>query len=199
MNNGTGSCTVNYRQAGDANHNAAQTTTETVTAQKAAQAITFDAIADKVFGDSDFAANATSSQGLVVNFAAAGNCTNTGSTVHINGEVQRSCVMPVSAIGANDRIVTIEGLSANASHPVQQAWAALDVPQCGYCQSGQIMAAAALLRKKPNPTDNDIDDAMTNICRCGTYQRIRAAVHMAAGNKVATAGNAPAATPGGGS
>jgi len=120
-------------------------------------------------------------------------------SVHVNGEVQRSCAMPVSAVGANDRIVTIEGLSANASHPVQQAWAALDVPQCGYCQSGQIMAAAALLRKKPNPTDGEIDEAMTNICRCGTYQRIRAAVHMAAGNKVATAANAQTATPGGGS
>ena len=109
-------------------------------------------------------------------------------SVHINGEVQRSCSIPVSAVKATDRIVTIEGLSPNASHPVQQAWPALDVPQCGYCQSGQIMAAAALLRKKPNPTDDDIDEAMTNICRCGTYQRIRAAVHMAAGNKVATAG-----------
>jgi isoquinoline 1-oxidoreductase alpha subunit len=107
--------------------------------------------------------------------------------------------MPVSAVGASDRIVTIEGLSTNASHPVQQAWAALDVPQCGYCQSGQIMAAAALLRKKPNPTDGEIDEAMTNICRCGTYQRIRAAVHMAAGNKVAAAGKAQTATPGGGS
>ena len=120
-------------------------------------------------------------------------------SVHINGEVQRSCVMPVSAVGASDRIVTIEGLSTNASHPVQQAWAALDVPQCGYCQSGQIMAAVALLRKKPNPTDGEIDEAMTNICRCGTYQRIRAAVHMAAGNKVAAAGKAQTATPGGGS
>ena len=79
-----------------------------------------------------------------------------------------------------DRIVTIEGLSATSSHPVQKAWATLDVPQCGYCQSGQIMAAAALLRKKANPTDEDIDAAMTNICRCGTYQRIRAGVHMAA-------------------
>jgi isoquinoline 1-oxidoreductase alpha subunit len=83
---------------------------------------------------------------------------------------------------AGKRIVTIEGLSPDGSHPVQRAWAAIDVPQCGYCQSGQIMAAAALLRKKPKPTDRDIDEAMTNICRCGTYQRIRAAVHMAAGN-----------------
>ena len=102
-------------------------------------------------------------------------------SVHINGEVRRSCSVPVSAIKPGDRIVTIEGLSATASHPVQKAWAALDVPQCGYCQSGQIMAASALLRKNPQPTDTDIDEAMTNICRCGTYQRIRAAVHMAAG------------------
>ena len=100
-------------------------------------------------------------------------------SVHVNGKVQRSCVMPVSSIKASDRIVTIEGLSPNASHPVQKAWAAIDVAQCGYCQSGQIMAAAALLAAKPQPTDKDIDDAMTNICRCGTYQRIRKAVHMA--------------------
>jgi isoquinoline 1-oxidoreductase subunit alpha len=103
-------------------------------------------------------------------------------TVHVNGEVVRSCSMRVGDVRPNDRIVTIEGLSRNSSHPVQRAWAALDVPQCGYCQSGQIMAAAALLRKTPRPTDKDIDDAMTNICRCGTYQRIRAAVHQAAGN-----------------
>ncbi len=102
-------------------------------------------------------------------------------SVHINGEVQRSCSIPVSAVKPGDRIVTIEGLSRDSSHPVQKAWAALDVPQCGYCQSGQIMAAVALLRKNPKPTDVDIDEAMTNICRCGTYQRVRAAVHMAAG------------------
>ena len=101
-------------------------------------------------------------------------------SVHINGEVQRSCSIPVGSVKATDKIVTIEGLSATSSHPVQQAWKALDVPQCGYCQSGQIMAAAALLKAKPNPTDKDIDEAMTNICRCGTYQRIRAAVHQAA-------------------
>ena len=101
-------------------------------------------------------------------------------SVHINGEVKRSCSIPVSAVKVTDRIVTIEGLSVGSTHPVQKAWAALDVPQCGYCQSGQIMAAAALLAKNPNPTDQDIDDAMTNICRCGTYQRIRAAVHVAA-------------------
>ena len=101
-------------------------------------------------------------------------------TVHIDGVAVRSCSMPVGALEGK-RIVTIEGLSANASHPVQKAWAAVDVPQCGYCQSGQIMAAAALLQKNPNPSDNDIDAAMTNICRCGTYQRIREAVHLAAG------------------
>ena len=101
-------------------------------------------------------------------------------SVHINGEVRRSCSIPISAIKPGDRIVTIEGLSATASHPVQKAWAELDVPQCGYCQSGQIMAAAALLKKNPKPSDADIDAAMTNICRCGTYQRIRAGVHRAA-------------------
>jgi isoquinoline 1-oxidoreductase alpha subunit len=94
--------------------------------------------------------------------------------------VARSCSIPVGSIKATDRIVTIEGLSATSSHPVQRAWAEVDVPQCGYCQSGQIMAAVALLNQKPDPTDQDIDDAMTNICRCGTYQRIRAAVHTAA-------------------
>jgi isoquinoline 1-oxidoreductase alpha subunit len=101
-------------------------------------------------------------------------------SVHINGEVRRSCSVPVGELKPTDRIVTIEGLSPTSSNPVQKAWAALDVPQCGYCQSGQIMAATALLRKNPNPTDADIDAAMTNICRCGTYQRIRAGVHMAA-------------------
>jgi isoquinoline 1-oxidoreductase alpha subunit len=103
-------------------------------------------------------------------------------SVHINDEVQRSCSVRVGDVKATDRIVTIEGLAANASHPVQKAWAAVDVPQCGYCQSGQIMAAAALLKRTPKPTDKDIDEAMTNICRCGTYQRIRTAVHMAADN-----------------
>ncbi len=102
-------------------------------------------------------------------------------TVHINGEPVRSCSVPVST-AEGKRIVTIEGLSRDSSHPVQKAWAALDVPQCGYCQSGQIMTAAALLRRKPRPTDRDIDEAMTNICRCGTYQRVRAAIHLAAGN-----------------
>ena len=102
-------------------------------------------------------------------------------SVHVNGKLQRSCVLPVGSIKAGDKIVTIEGLSAGASHPVQKAWAAINVPQCGYCQSGQIMAAAALLAQKPKPTDAEIDAAMTNICRCGTYQRIRAAVHLASG------------------
>ena len=106
-------------------------------------------------------------------------------SVHVNGDVQRSCSIRVADIKATDKIVTIEGLSANSSHPVQKAWAVVDVPQCGYCQSGQIMAAVALLKKKPKPTDKDIDDAMTNICRCGTYQRVRTAIHLAAGSAAA--------------
>jgi len=105
-------------------------------------------------------------------------------SVHINGEVMRSCSIRLGDVKESDKIVTIEGLSPTSSHLVQVAWAAVDVPQCGYCQSGQIMAAAALLAKNPKPTDADIDAAMTNICRCGTYQRIRTAVHMAAGDKV---------------
>src|SRR5271169_4175766 len=101
-------------------------------------------------------------------------------TVHINGEASRSCITPISSV-AGKKITTIEGLSADASHPVQKAWIEEDVPQCGYCQSGQIMSAVALLAKKANPTDADIDDAMSgNICRCGTYQRIRKAIHRAA-------------------
>src|SRR5918992_1335144 len=107
-------------------------------------------------------------------------------SVHINGEVQRSCSIRLSDVQAGDKIVTIEGLSPDNSDPVQKAWAALDVPQCGYCQSGQVMAAAALLQKSPKPSDAEIDQAMTNICRCGTYQRIRAAVHMAAGTVTET-------------
>ncbi len=102
-------------------------------------------------------------------------------SVHINGDVQRSCSVPLGSVKTTDKIVTIEGLSSRGEHPVQKAWLALDVPQCGYCQSGQIMAAVALLRKKPKPSDAEIDEAMTNVCRCGTYQRIRAAVHQAAG------------------
>jgi isoquinoline 1-oxidoreductase alpha subunit len=104
-------------------------------------------------------------------------------SVHINGEVRRSCVTPVGSVKPADRIVTIEGLSTNSSHPIQKAWLEHDVPQCGYCQSGQIMAASALLAKNANPSDKDIDAAMTNICRCGTYQRIRAAIHTAAKTK----------------
>ena len=101
-------------------------------------------------------------------------------TVHVDGHPLRACVTPVSALEGK-RITTIEGLAANAAHPVQRAWAELDVVQCGYCQSGQIMAAAALLAVKPAPTDADIDAALSgNICRCGTYPRIRAAVHRAA-------------------
>ena len=109
-------------------------------------------------------------------------------TVHIDGAPVRSCVMPAAAVRPEQKIVTIEGLSADASHPVQKAWAALDVPQCGFCQSGMIMAAAALLKDKPRPTDADIDQAMTNICRCGTYNRVRAAIKVASGQqKVAAA------------
>jgi isoquinoline 1-oxidoreductase alpha subunit len=104
-------------------------------------------------------------------------------TVHLDGAPLRSCVTPVSAVGGR-KITTIEGLSPRGDHPVQRAWAELDVVQCGYCQSGQIMAAAALLAEKPDPSDAEIDAAMSgNICRCGTYQRIRAAVHRAAGLK----------------
>ena len=101
-------------------------------------------------------------------------------SVHFNGDVQRSCQIPLGQITESDVIVTIEGLSVSASHPVQKAWASVDVPQCGYCQSGQIMAAAALLKKNPKPTDAEINREMTNICRCGTYPRIRDAIHRAA-------------------
>ena len=101
-------------------------------------------------------------------------------TVHLNGEAVRSCVT-LLARAAGQQITTIEGLSSDNSHPLQKAWIQADVPQCGYCQSGQIMSAAVLLREKPHPTDKDIDDAMTgNICRCGTYPRIRKAIHLAA-------------------
>jgi aerobic-type carbon monoxide dehydrogenase small subunit (CoxS/CutS family) len=101
-------------------------------------------------------------------------------TVHLAGEPSRSCVTPVSAVG-DQPVTTIEGLSTDRSHPVQQAWMEIDVPQCGYCQSGQIMSAAALLAKNPKPSDADIDTAMSgNLCRCGTYPRIRAAIHRAA-------------------
>jgi aerobic-type carbon monoxide dehydrogenase small subunit (CoxS/CutS family) len=107
--------------------------------------------------------------------AQCGSC-----TVHLDGVPTRSCSVPVSAVGTK-KVTTIEGLSTDASHPVQRAWIELQVPQCGYCQSGQIMSAVALLETKADPTDADIDQAMNgNICRCGTYQRIRAAIHRAA-------------------
>jgi len=101
-------------------------------------------------------------------------------TVHLNGEATRSCVLPVSAIG-NAKVTTIEGLSANGEHPVQKAWEEVDVPQCGYCQAGQIMTAAAFLKKNPKPNQAEIESAMSgNLCRCGTYHRIRQAVQLAA-------------------
>lgn len=107
--------------------------------------------------------------------ALCGSC-----TVHLDGEPVRSCILPVSA-AEGKKIVTIEGLSPTGDHPVQKAWIEHQVPQCGYCQSGMVMAAAALLAKTPKPTDADIDAGITNICRCGTYVRIRAAIHTAAG------------------
>lgn len=102
-------------------------------------------------------------------------------TVHIDGEAARACSITVGSLTEAQKIVTIEGLAPNASHPVQKAWLELEVPQCGYCQSGMIMAAAALLAKTPKPTDAEIDAAMTNICRCGTYNRVRAGIKLAAG------------------
>jgi isoquinoline 1-oxidoreductase alpha subunit len=107
--------------------------------------------------------------------AQCGSC-----TVHVDGAPVRSCVLPVSAVQTAQKITTIEGLSADGSHPLQKAWVQLDVPQCGYCQSGMIMAAAALLKSKPKPSDTDIDAAITNICRCGTYNRVRAAIKVVA-------------------
>jgi isoquinoline 1-oxidoreductase alpha subunit len=106
--------------------------------------------------------------------AACGAC-----TVHIDGQPVRACVMPISAVEGRS-VTTIEGLSPNGTHRVQKAWVQLQVPQCGFCQSGMIMAAVALLNEKPRPTDADIDAAMTNICRCGTFQQVRAAIHDAA-------------------
>ena len=110
--------------------------------------------------------------------AQCGSC-----TVHIDGAPVRSCVLPVAAVQPGQKITTIEGLSPDTTHALQKAWVQLDVPQCGYCQSGMLMAAAALLKNKPRPTDADIDAAMTNVCRCGTYQQVRNAIHMAAGAK----------------
>ncbi|HXI20994.1 MAG TPA: (2Fe-2S)-binding protein [Gemmatimonadales bacterium] len=108
--------------------------------------------------------------------AACGAC-----TVHLEGQAIRSCVTPVSSVG-DRKITTIEGLSEDGSHPVQRAWIAEQVPQCGYCQAGQLMSAAALLARSPHPSDADIDNAMSgNLCRCGTYGRIRKAIHRAAG------------------
>jgi isoquinoline 1-oxidoreductase alpha subunit len=104
-------------------------------------------------------------------------------TVHINGEAQRSCVLPLEAVAETDKVVTIEGLSEDGSHPVQKAWLELDVPQCGYCQAGMIMASAALLAKNPKPTDADINAEITNICRCGTFRRVRAGIHLASNGK----------------
>jgi isoquinoline 1-oxidoreductase alpha subunit len=106
--------------------------------------------------------------------SACGAC-----TVHADGQPVRSCVMPISAMEGKE-ITTIEGLSKDGTHPVQKAWVQLQVPQCGYCQSGMIMAAAALLNEIEQPTDADIEAAMTNLCRCGTYHRVRAAIHLAA-------------------
>ena len=100
-------------------------------------------------------------------------------TVHVNGQAMRSCSVPISSVEGAE-ITTIEGLSADSRHPVQQAWLSEQVPQCGYCQSGQIMATVAYLKANPNPTDADIDTNLTNICRCGTYERLRRAVHRAA-------------------
>jgi isoquinoline 1-oxidoreductase alpha subunit len=100
-------------------------------------------------------------------------------TVHVDGEAARACVVRVSELNEGQDIVTIEGLSENDDHPVQQAWAELGVPQCGYCQPGMIMTAAALLAKNPEPSDADIDGAMTNICRCGTFNRVRRGIHLA--------------------
>jgi isoquinoline 1-oxidoreductase alpha subunit len=101
-------------------------------------------------------------------------------TVHLDGKAVRSCIIPVSSVNASAEIVTIEGLSSDNSHPLQQAWKELDVPQCGYCQPGMIMSAAALLNDNPDPSDADIDANINNICRCGTFNRVRRGIHLAA-------------------
>lgn len=106
--------------------------------------------------------------------AECGSC-----TVHVDGQAVRSCVYPVGALSGEEEITTIEGLSADGSHPVQQAWVELDIPQCGYCQPGMIMAVAGLLNDNPDPTDADIDASITNICRCGTFARVRKGIHLA--------------------
>ena len=106
--------------------------------------------------------------------AVCGSC-----TIHIDGNPVRACVMPLAAVTEDSEITTIEGLSENGDHPVQQAWAELDIPQCGYCQPGMIMAVAGLLKNNPNATDEDIDKQITNICRCGTFQRVRQGIHLA--------------------
>ena len=113
--------------------------------------------------------------------AACGSC-----TVHVDGEPVRSCVTPVAA-AVGKKVVTIEGLARNGMHPVQEAWITHEVPQCGYCQTGMIMSAAALLEKKPKPTDADIDQAMTNLCRCGSYTRVREAIHAVAARPAVSA------------
>jgi len=106
--------------------------------------------------------------------AVCGSC-----TIHIDGNPVRACVVPLAAVTEDSEITTIEGLSKNGDHPVQQAWAELDIPQCGYCQPGMIMAVAGLLKNNPNATDEDIDKQITNICRCGTFQRVRQGIHLA--------------------
>ena len=105
-------------------------------------------------------------------------------TIHLDGVPIRSCVLPIGALNRDQKIVTVEGLSTKAMRVLQEAWVELDVPQCGFCQSGMLMAAAKLLADKPKPNDKDIDQAMTNICRCGTYNRVRAGIHLAASRLV---------------
>ncbi len=118
--------------------------------------------------------------GLTGTKYACGIGTCGACTVHIDGEAMRSCVIPVAALDASQEVTTIEGLSPDGTHPVQQAWAQLDVPQCGYCQPGMIMSTVALLNEKAEPSDTDIDANITNICRCGTFNRVRQGIHLAA-------------------